>query len=236
VVHEASSGVTGGYFIIQSQNTCKDWKDIVRDVGSSDIYIHSIHIYICNTVWGEDINIILPIILMHCLPLASSWWQACLECRRAAALAVLIKSIVNTVYILSCIIRCVFTVFFSSGLRPHISTDIPLINRSFHFGIAYTFSRTSLILVISKTWIWPFVIKNCSRNWQLTSSMELNSWEAARHSANEELPSVSWNPKVYYSVHKSTPLAPILNQINRIHTIPSYFSKIHFNIILPRIA
>jgi hypothetical protein len=32
-------------------------------------------------------------------------------------------------------------------------------------------------------------------------------------------------------VHKSIILVPILSQINRIHTIPSYVSRIHFNIV-----
>jgi hypothetical protein len=32
---------------------------------------------------------------------------------------------------------------------------------------------------------------------------------------------------------ESPPLVPILSQINSIHTIPSYLSKIHFNIVHP---
>jgi hypothetical protein len=62
------------------------------------------------------------------------------------------------------------------------------------------------------------------------SLMELNpSWEAANCAATQELPSILWNPKFHCRVHKSPTLVPILSQINPIHTIPSYLSKIHSN-------
>jgi hypothetical protein len=64
--------------------------------------------------------------------------------------------------------------------------------------------------------------------------MELSpSWEAANCAATQELPSILWNPKVYYRVQKSTPLVLILSQLDLLLTTPSYVSKIHFNIVHP---
>jgi hypothetical protein len=64
--------------------------------------------------------------------------------------------------------------------------------------------------------------------------MELSySCEAASYIGTQEFPNNLWNPRAHFSVHKSPPLAPVLNQINTVHMTPSYVFKIHFNTIDP---
>jgi hypothetical protein len=69
------------------------------------------------------------------------------------------------------------------------------------------------------------IISNCYLLTYLLT--ELRSWGAVNCAAPQELPSILWNPKVQYRIHKSPPLVPILSHINPIHSIPSYLSKIH---------
>jgi hypothetical protein len=53
--------------------------------------------------------------------------------------------------------------------------------------------------------------------------MELSpSWEAANCVATQEVPSISWNPKIQYHVHKS----PILSKIVPVHYTPSNLRSI----------
>ena len=49
------------------------------------------------------------------------------------------------------------------------------------------------------------------------------SWEASRFSAGQEIPSILWNPKVYYHVYKYSPPVPVLSQIDPVHTLTSHF-------------
>jgi hypothetical protein len=44
--------------------------------------------------------------------------------------------------------------------------------------------------------------------------------EAASCTATQELPGILWDPRVYYRVHNSLPLVPILSQITPIYTTP----------------
>jgi hypothetical protein len=50
------------------------------------------------------------------------------------------------------------------------------------------------------------------------------SWEAKSHSSSQQIPTLSWNP----TVHNSSPLAPILSQMNPALIITQYLFKLNF--------
>jgi hypothetical protein len=56
-------------------------------------------------------------------------------------------------------------------------------------------------------------------------------WEANSHSASQGIPSLLWNLKVQYCVHKSPPMVPILSKMTPVHTLWHYFPNNHSNII-----
>jgi len=64
--------------------------------------------------------------------------------------------------------------------------------------------------------------------------MEHNaSWEVNSHSASQDILRLICNVKDQYLVHISSPQNPVLKQMNSVHNLRNYFSKIYFNIILP---
>jgi hypothetical protein len=66
------------------------------------------------------------------------------------------------------------------------------------------------------------------------STMELGTTpEANRCVATLQFLTVLWNPKVHYSVHKSSPLVPILSQTHTNQITLHFLSQTHINIIHP---
>ena len=57
--------------------------------------------------------------------------------------------------------------------------------------------------------------------------------EADSSSTDQEIPCIFYNLKLHYFNHNSSPLVPVLSQINPVHVLTSNFFMIHFNIILP---
>ena len=65
------------------------------------------------------------------------------------------------------------------------------------------------------------------------STVQSPSWEANRLAASQEIPCISWIPKVRYRTHKRQPPVPILGQPIPVHIPTSHLLEIHPNIIHP---
>jgi hypothetical protein len=87
-------------------------------------------------------------------------------------------------------------------------------------NLFWRISTKELVLFAESEWIFTNKVTTYLLTYLL---MVLRaSWEAANCAATQEPPSVLWNPKVHYRLHKSPPPVPILSQIDPIPTIPPF--------------
>ena len=78
-----------------------------------------------------------------------------------------------------------------------------------------------------------FVVRGYNPNLLTYSMVQSPSWEANWFAASQEIPHISWNPKVHYRTHKRPPPIPILGQPNPVHIPTSHLLEIQPNIIHP---
>ena len=80
-------------------------------------------------------------------------------------------------------------------------------------------------------------MKQAYTKYQITiitySKVQSPSWEANWFAARQEIPRISWNPKVHYRTHKLPPPVSILGQPNPFNIPTSHLLEIHPNIIHP---
>jgi hypothetical protein len=141
--------------------------------------------------------------------------------------------------------QVLFFVLLRSALFSYTSQFLLLLPQEVHFCCYFsTFTLCTTypnivchavhVIHHSLLWLSKVLIPQYLFTYVLTYSMEQSlSWEVNWFSASQEIPRISWNPKVYYFIHTCPPPVSVLNHIIPFHAPTSHFLKIHLNIILP---
>ena len=98
----------------------------------------------------------------------------------------------------------------------------------FYYFIINKIDKNELIQFDCGVFLHPYLLIYLLTPWSRVLLEKLTGF-----AANQEIPSILWNPKVHYPTHKSPPPVPILNQLHSAPTTPSHFLKIHLNIVIP---
>jgi hypothetical protein len=98
----------------------------------------------------------------------------------------------------------------------HVEWTCRIINR-----LLCVVSRLTIININKVYYLHTYLLYNSTEEQSL-------SWEANRFSASQEIPRISWNPKVHHRIHKCPPTVPILIQINLVQAPPIPLSEYPF--------
>jgi hypothetical protein len=92
-----------------------------------------------------------------------------------------------------------------------------------------------MLRIVTRNSVWMTALTlNFCLNTPTNQLMECSPpSETDSRSDRPKIPRLSWDQKFHYRIYNSPPLVPILSQMYLAHTFPSYFPKIHSNIILP---